>query len=64
MLKKEVGKRLLYMKTVRQQDLVIPRQVTRSFQSCAAPAGNYGQHYLLANTTGRIISQRNISFRG
>ena len=63
-VKKEAGKRLLYMKTVRQQDLVIPRRVTRSFQSCAVPAGNHGQHYLWANTTGRIISQRNISFRG
>ena len=41
MLKKEAGKRLLYMKTVRHQDLVIPPRVTRSFQSCAGPAGNY-----------------------
>ena len=42
MLKKEAGKRLLYMKTVRLQDLVIPPRVKRSFQSCAVPAGNYG----------------------
>ena len=38
MLKKETGKRLLYMKTVRHQDQVIPPRVTRSFQSCAVPA--------------------------
>ena len=40
-VKKEAGKRLLYMKTVRHRDLVIPPRVTRSFQSCAVPAGNY-----------------------
>ena len=39
--KKEAGKRLLYMKTIKHQDLVIPLRVTRSFQSCAVPAGNY-----------------------
>ena len=41
-VKKEAGKRLLYMKTVRQQDLVKAPRVTRSFQSCAVPAGNHG----------------------
>ena len=40
-VKKEADKRLLYMKTVRHQVLVIPPRVTRSFQSCAVSAGNY-----------------------
>ena len=63
MLKKEAGKRLLYMKTVRQQDLVIPRRVTRSFQSCAVPAGNYGQHYLWANRTGPTFHKEIFPFK-
>ena len=39
---KQAGKRFLYVKTARQQDLAIPPRVTRAFQPFAVPAGNYG----------------------
>ena len=62
-VKKEAGKRP-YMKTVRQQDLVIPPRVTIKIVSvlCGASWKPWITYYLWANITGRIVSQKIFPF--